>query len=50
MLASTRTVVGGVLIDSAENVTPVTLETDENPGVRRVVATYELELRRVRTP
>lgn len=46
ILASTRSIAGGALIDAAENVTPVTMEPDDNPDVRRVVATYELELRR----
>ena len=48
MLAATRTLWDGALIDSVENVTPVTQQVDENPDVRRVVATYELEMRRPR--
>lgn len=46
LLAATRTVWAGALIDSVETVTPVTQHPDDNPDVRRVVATYELEMRR----
>lgn len=46
VLAAARTVVDGALIDGAETVTPAQQVPYGNPDTRRVLATYELALRR----